>query len=390
MSVEEFIASIDSVIGRPNFELKEIFQRYGIKNIRFTSRKKFKSREVVINDEREIILDVPNVDFGNHFEAAVWMIDFTGAIENLATNQMASRIDGAKVAISENPYWKKFKTVVKGKLGDKTAPVPSGKELWYGETSEGPSMKLDAELLIHEVANIQRELSEYIKQNKSFSLEERNTKLKLSKRSLYPSNIYRARDYTTATASVVPSSLDIGMGWVGPKNPLRSFKASRYSLESRENTQKEIDRLNKQMDLYFTRRKRSTAEMTWKGGVILLGMSALVYSTTVKQGAVNQVIVGMKDEKKNTTELNEIIESTNKATGLQDIRNAISLLETKLTEAKRIENDAIEDGGIDGRTLRTYRENITKIELQIKKLEFLAAPISMDEGFENEGLRKDE
>jgi hypothetical protein len=310
MSVEEFFGMIDGAFGSHDASIGKIMGDFDIKYIRFVDKKDFKLLDKKILKKKEVILEIPDVDFENHLEAALWVKDFTLALHEVARKHVAAKLEAAK--------------------------PNEAKKLWEVDSGDGVSYREKTRSLDLGVGDMLQELTHYIENSTSAFMPNELTKLK-------DKNFKHKTLYPLATAGVEVMGVVPGTQFllrtVNVTHPYDWYEPSRLWVEGKDSVLQERKILEDRMNSYFSRKKRSyyvESAQTW---IFRAGLVALAYGY-VSNGTVLKNYQDKVQDLKNETELlNNKIQNPDREDKVNQLKKNYKALEKKLEKAMQERND---------------------------------------------------
>lgn len=259
MSTEEFLGILDGAFGNRNYSLGKILKDFDIKHVRFIKGASFEVVQKKILNKDEIVLELPDFDFENRLEAALWMKSLIVSLHDAAQKKVSLKLETAKRSID-------------------------ARKLWEEDSGDGASYKEKTKRLDLAVGDMLQELTHYTEnltsafmQNELVDLPERNFKFQ---------KVYPFVNYGVEGMTLVP-----GMQFI-PKaikviHPLDWYKPSRLWVEGEQSILLERQILEERMNSYFSRKKRAFVidkgqALVFGAGLALMGYNYVSNGTVLK------------------------------------------------------------------------------------------------------------
>jgi len=310
MSVEEFFGVIDGAFGSHDASIGKIMGDFDIKYIRFVDKNEFKVLDKKILKKKEIVLEIPDVDFENHLEAALWMKDFVLALHEAARKQVAAKLEAAK--------------------------PNEAKKMWEEDSGDGVSYKEKTKSLDVGVGDMLQELAHYIENSTSAFMQNELTQLK-------DENFKHKTLFPLATAGVEAIGFIPGTQFllrtVKVTHPYDWYEPSRLWIEGKESVLLERQVLEERMKSYFSRKKRSyyvEGAQTW---IFRAGLAALAFGYVTNGTVLKNYQDKIQDLKNDTELLNNKLKNPVKEAKVNQLKKDYMDLEKQLEKAMSENND---------------------------------------------------
>jgi hypothetical protein len=313
MSVESFLGILDGAFGSQRYSIGKILKDFDIKHLRFVRGDSFEAVHRKILKKDEIVLELPDFDFENRLEAALWMKSLILSIHEAARKQVSLKLDAAK------------------KPSD-------GKILWEEDSGDGVSYKEKTKNLDLAVGDMLQELTHYIEnltsafmQNELVDLPEKNFKYQKA---------YPLVSYSVEAMNLIPGTQFIPKA-IKVIHPLDWYKPSRLWIEGEEAILLERQILEERMRSYFSRKKRAyvidkAQNYILGAGLVVIGYTYASNGTVLKnfQSRVQQLKSDMAQLNKDSSDKSNLDEKDR-------LRNEYKKLKALLEKA--IENNQDEE-----------------------------------------------
>ena len=318
MSVEEFLGLLDGAFASQKYPLAKILKDFNIERIRFVDKKSFSSSHkswfTRIFSKNEVILEVPDINFENRLEAALWVENFILNLHEGAIKYVSHKLDDSSNMIG---LLKRF-----GSRDKKSA-----EQLWYEDSGDGVSFKKKTEKLDRAVGDMLQEVTDYIEnltsaygQNELVKLQEKNFE-----RVMEHPLTYWALEASSFTSLAPITAL-------ASTHPLYWYKPNRYWLQGKKAIRLERVILENRMKSYFSRRKRTA--LTNNIGIALAANSIL---NVFKNGAPVDLDDKEDDIRDKTKQLNSSDETLSDS--LRSLQKDYAQLKKDLSEAEKAQDD---------------------------------------------------
>jgi hypothetical protein len=310
MSVEEFFGVIDGAFGTHDASIGKIMGDFDIKYIRFVDKNEFKVLDKKILKKKEIVLEIPDVDFENHLEAAIWMKDFVLALHEAARKQVAAKLEAAK--------------------------PNEARKMWEEDSGDGVSYKDKTRSLDVGVGDMLQELTHYIENSTSAFMQNELTQLK--DENFKHKNLYPLATSGVEIMGVIPFTQFL-LRAVNVTHPYDWYEPSRLWIEGKESVLLERKILEERMKSYFSRKKRSyyvEGAQTWifRAGLVALAYGYISNGTVLKN--YQDKVQALKDE---TSLLNNRAKNPSRENKIIQLKKDYKVLEKKLEKAMKESKD---------------------------------------------------
>jgi hypothetical protein len=342
MSIEEFLGLLDGAFASEKYPLAKILKDFDIKQIRFVDGKSFDANQKMwitrLFKKNEIVLEVPNVDFENRLEAALWMKGFIVTLHEAARKYVSSALDDSSNMLG---IVRRFNLL-------SSSDKPTAEELWNNDSGDGTSFKKKTKKLDYAVGDMLQELTDYIENLTSGSFSQ-NELVKLTEKNFQYQKIYPFVNLALEAntfSKYAPFTAFINT------HPLYWYEPSRIWLEGKRAIRLERLILQQRMDSYFSRRKRTSFSNVI--GYALAGASVYNY---VQQGSPLDL-----DNKKE-----ELLKATEKLNSSEEnLLGDIKSLQVEYAQLKKVLNEA-ETAKDDTKVIETNK----KMSAILQRLEAL-------------------
>lgn len=321
MSIEEFLGLLDGAFASDKYPLAKILKDFDIKNIRFVDGKSFDANQKMwitrMFKKNEIILEVPNADFENRLEAALWMKSFILTLFEAAKKVVISAQDDSSNMVG-----------VLRRFNLSSSDKPSAKELWEEDSGDGISFKKKTENLIYAVSDMNQELTVYIENLTSGSFVQ-NELVKLKEKNFEHQQTYPIVNLALEANGYSPFAPFTAFI---KTHPLNWYEPTRYWLEGKRAIRLERVVLEHRMQSYFSRRKRTAVSNLI--GFAIAGSSIFNY---LQQGSP----VDLDDKKDELLEKTKKLNSSNETfpEDINDLKKEYARQKEILAKAEKVKDD---------------------------------------------------